>query len=322
MVRIGFVLDHISGSDIDWLFETIDEVLSRDNHSLEEILRQDYRTENPNNAIDILLLINIKNTYHLDDLLGKIYSNVREILMQRGLTLLPLNVLLGNFNKQDLYWDHIFLLDPSILNKYDIQFGTIEKIINSSLEIDSSNKCDNNNTQVSTIDQHSRDSDRSVDQDRYEVTAVGGTFDHIHDGHKILLTMAAFLTSKRLIIGLTDEELLINKKFKEYIEPFARREDNVLDFLHLLKPQLLVDIIPLHDVCGPTGTVPEIECLIVSRETAKGGEIVNRTRRERGFNELEIVAVNVLGGDKRDGWKEKLSSTEIRKILSTETPTK
>ncbi|KAK5779058.1 hypothetical protein RI543_002942 [Arxiozyma heterogenica] len=322
MVRIGFVLDHISGSDINWLFETIDEVLSRDNHSLEELLRQDYRTENPNNAIDILLLINIKNTYHLDDLLGKIYSNVRDILMQRDLTLLPLNVLLGNFNKQDLYWDHIFLLDPSILNNYDIQFGTLEKIIHSSLKMDDSNSINNNNTQASTIDQYSKNPNQSVDQDRYKMTAVGGTFDHIHDGHKILLTMAAFLTSKRLIIGLTDEELLVNKKFKECMESFSKREDNVLEFLHILKPQLLVDIIPLHDVCGPTGTVPEIECLIVSRETVKGGEIVNRTRRERGFNELKIIVVNVLGGDERDGWKEKLSSTEIRKILSTQASTK
>lgn len=322
MVRIGFVLNHINGSDIDWLFETIKEVLSRDNHSLEEILKQDYRTENPNNAIDILLLINIENTYHLDDLLGKIYSNVRGILMQRGLTLLPLNVLLGNFNKQDLYWDHIFLFDPSILNKYDIQFGTIEKIINSSLKIDNTNNSNKHDTQINITNQHSRDVNQSVDQDKYKVSAVGGTFDHIHDGHKILLTIAAFLTSKKLIVGLTDEELLIHKEFKECMEPFAKREDNVLDFLHLLKPQLLVDIIPLHDVCGPTGTVPEIECLIVSRETVKGGEIVNKTRMERGFNELEIVVVNILGGDERDGWKEKLSSTEIRKLLSTQNSTK
>ena len=315
MVRVGFVLDHIGESDINWLFETINDVLTRDNHSLEEILRQDYRARNSNNAIDILLLIKIESTFHLDDLLGKIYSNVRGILMQRGLTLLPLNVLFGNFNQQDLYWDHIFLLDPSILNKYDIQFGTVEQKISSSLQIENDNNS-NSGTQINIMNQYSKNSNKSVDQDKYKVTAVGGTFDHIHDGHKILLTMAAFLTSERLIVGLTDEELLVNKKFKEFMEPFTKREDNVLDFLHILKPQLSVDIIPLHDVCGPTGTVPEIECLVVSRETVKGGKIVNKTRVERGFNELQIVVVNVLGGDEKDGWKEKLSSTEIRRILS------
>ena len=50
----------------------------------------------------------------------------------------------------------------------------------------------------------------------YKVTALGGTFDHMHDGHKILLSVAAFLTSQKLIIGVTDQELLENKKFKQY----------------------------------------------------------------------------------------------------------
>ena len=37
----------------------------------------------------------------------------------------------------------------------------------------------------------------------YPVTALGGTFDHLHAGHKILLSMAAWITSEKLIVGLT-----------------------------------------------------------------------------------------------------------------------
>jgi hypothetical protein len=33
--------------------------------------------------------------------------------------------------------------------------------------------------------------------------AVGGTFDHLHAGHKILLTMTAWITRKRLVCGVT-----------------------------------------------------------------------------------------------------------------------
>ena len=33
--------------------------------------------------------------------------------------------------------------------------------------------------------------------------AVGGTFDHLHAGHKILLTMTAWVTKKRLVCGVT-----------------------------------------------------------------------------------------------------------------------
>lgn len=307
MVRLGFVLDQIETLDLDWLIQTVNDVLSRDHHSLEKLLQQGQH-DTQNNAIDILLLVEIGSTFHLDDLLGKIYSNVREILMERNLSLLSLNVLLGNFNREDLYWDHIFLLDPSILQRYDIQYGTVE-------QINLRNESENHAT-TSTTTKNANDTN---DSNKYDVSALGGTFDHIHDGHKILLTVSAFLTSSRLIIGLTDEELLVNKKFKEYLESFDKRKENVVQFLYLLKPQLKVEIIPLHDVCGPTGTVPEIECLIVSRETVKGGDFVNKTRAERGMNQLDIVAVNVLGGNEQDGWKEKLSSTEVRKILATNT---
>jgi len=31
---------------------------------------------------------------------------------------------------------------------------------------------------------------------------IGGTFDHLHEGHKILIGMAALLASDRLVIGL------------------------------------------------------------------------------------------------------------------------
>lgn len=302
MVCIGFVLDQIDYLDIDWLNETVDNVLTRDHHSLEKLLQHDNYTSS-RSAIDILLLVKIDSTFHLDDLLGRIYSNVREILMQRGLSLLPLNVLLGNFNRHDMYWDHIFVHDPAILEKYDIQFGTVEKFVGHV---------------VHSPNDHPVETD-SKDQNKYTVTALGGTFDHIHDGHKILLSMAAFLTSDRLIVGLTDEELLVNKKYKEYLETFSERKKNVIQFINMLKPQLRVEIIPLHDVCGPTGTVPEIECLVVSRETVKGGDTVNKTRAERGLSQLDIVVVNVLGGNEHDGWKEKLSSTEVRKILATQT---
>ena len=36
----------------------------------------------------------------------------------------------------------------------------------------------------------------------YPVISVGGTFDHLHAGHKILLSMAAWITEKKLIIGV------------------------------------------------------------------------------------------------------------------------
>lgn len=37
--------------------------------------------------------------------------------------------------------------------------------------------------------------------------AVGGTFDHLHPGHKILLSLAAYICSRKLICGITGYSL-------------------------------------------------------------------------------------------------------------------
>ena len=48
----------------------------------------------------------------------------------------------------------------------------------------------------------------------FELVGIGGTFDHLHEGHKLLVETALKI-SKKLMIGLTTDRLLGNKKFKE-----------------------------------------------------------------------------------------------------------
>lgn len=37
----------------------------------------------------------------------------------------------------------------------------------------------------------------------FPVVAVGGTFDHLHAGHKILLSMTAWICKEKIIVGVT-----------------------------------------------------------------------------------------------------------------------
>lgn len=43
----------------------------------------------------------------------------------------------------------------------------------------------------------------------HPVVALGGTFDHLHAGHKLFLSMAAWIASDKLIVGVTCMSLIL-----------------------------------------------------------------------------------------------------------------
>ena len=115
----------------------------------------------------------------------------------------------------------------------------------------------------------------------YNTVALGGTFDRIHGGHNLLLAYSAYLCSNRIIVGVSDGPLLNNKVLAELIEPVEHRISNVKTFLTDIKPTLLMDVVAIDDVFGPTAYDPDIDCIVVSQETSKGGEIVNAERQKK-----------------------------------------
>ncbi|GAA5842160.1 hypothetical protein JCM9279_002802 [Rhodotorula babjevae] len=157
----------------------------------------------------------------------------------------------------------------------------------------------------------------------YPVVALGGTFDHLHAGHKILLTMAASLCTSRLVVGVSDDHLLVNKKFKHLLQPIDERMRAVRRFVELVRPSVECDAVPLQDVYGPTANDPTIEALVVSDETRAGGDSINTLRAERSLSQLAIFTISLVGGEEahRHGAEvevevaTKMGSTGIREWL-------
>lgn len=71
-----------------------------------------------------------------------------------------------------------------------------------------------------------------------------------------------------------------DKVLPELIEPYELRAAKLREFLEDVKPSLCYDIVPLADPFGPSVTDPDLQCLVVSEETRRGGEAVNRKRLE------------------------------------------
>lgn len=121
----------------------------------------------------------------------------------------------------------------------------------------------------------------STSKGLYGTVALGGTFDRLHGGHNLLLTYSAYLCSDRIIVGVSDGPLVVNKVLVELIEPVEHRISNVRTFLTDVKPTLQMDVVGITDVFGPTGYDPDVDCIVVSQETSKGGEVVNAERQKK-----------------------------------------
>ncbi|KAJ7449952.1 hypothetical protein FB451DRAFT_1287082 [Mycena latifolia] len=158
---------------------------------------------------------------------------------------------------------------------------------------------------------------------RFPVVALGGTFDHLHAGHKILLSMAAWIASEKLIVGVTDDALLTRKTNAHVLEPLAQRTAAVRAFLTAFRPRLTYDIVPISDVYGPTGWDPNIQALVVSKETASGAAAIASHRAAHGLPALETFTIDVISStstnlsdaDAELLKQTKMSSTYIREWI-------
>ena len=142
---------------------------------------------------------------------------------------------------------------------------------------------------------------------KYDVVATGGTFDHLHRGHIALLTKS-FEVGSTVVIGVTSDAFA-RKEGKTPDQSFDERVEHLDEFIRSSFPGRKYIIAKLDDYFGPGIASPEVQAIVVSRETAKRVSIANAMRESKGYPPLETVVVDyVLAQDSQP-----ISSTRIRK---------
>ena len=136
---------------------------------------------------------------------------------------------------------------------------------------------------------------------------MGGTFDILHKGHKALLTRASEIGSL-VLIGLTTDERAIKGRKDVEINAYKIRKKNLETLLSSMKLPSTFQIVPLNDDWGPSVVEESFTAIIVSEETKKTAERINKIRNLDGKKDLEIVIVPFVKA--YDG--QKISSSRIR----------
>ncbi len=137
---------------------------------------------------------------------------------------------------------------------------------------------------------------------KFKNIAVGGTFDHFHKGHEVLINKA-FEMGRNVLIGVTSDEF---GGTKGNIEPCSRRISELEEFLQKFDSPYIVK--RLEEPFGPTIYNSQIDAIVVSLETKSTADEINEIRQKKGMEPLKIFIIDCVLAD--DG--KPISSSRIR----------
>lgn len=146
-----------------------------------------------------------------------------------------------------------------------------------------------------------------MSKEPYEWAAIGGTFDRLHKGHKTLLRRA-FELGKKVLIGLTTQEMVKHKSDWENIAKYDERESELENWLQSEGYNERYIIRPLHDKFGPAISMEELQLIVVSEETCPVAKEINEIRNEHGLSLLHIAVLTMVMAEDHTS----ISSTRIR----------
>ena len=136
---------------------------------------------------------------------------------------------------------------------------------------------------------------------------IGGTFDIIHKGHKLLISKAFQIAKKDgfVFIGLTKGDLI---KKKIDLKDWNTRKQNLKKYIRYKDYKSDFTIKEINDIYGPT-IENDFDVIVVSKETEKNARKINEKRIKKNKKPLKIVVIPYLYADDNNP----ISVTRIKK---------
>ncbi len=142
---------------------------------------------------------------------------------------------------------------------------------------------------------------------KYQHIVLGGTFDHLHRGHRSLLE-TAFTQADRVTIGLVTDGMVKKKERHNQMQSFSLRQRVLRAEINRWFDATPCSIVPINDIYGPSIIDESMDAIIATASTLHNVQKVNSVRRKRGLSVLKIVMVSEVPAEDGGG----LSSTRIR----------
>ena len=151
---------------------------------------------------------------------------------------------------------------------------------------------------------------------QYNFTCLAGTFDRCHRGHYFLIQTSLLLSKSRCFLGVCSDEMIKHKgPFSLLQTNYVRRKkiEEIVQINGYNNMNCIYDIKTIYDGVDMAGIQEDLDCLIVTSETYKGGLYCNEVRKKNNIRPVELCTINVIKINLDDG--NKISSSILRKEI-------
>jgi len=136
---------------------------------------------------------------------------------------------------------------------------------------------------------------------------IGGTFDHLHKGHKRFLDKV-FEQADTVFVGITSDSFAKSLPLADKVQHFEERKKALKDYLYSAGYLDRATIEEINDIFGPATKASDLEAIFCTSKTKENSLKLNEERMKVALRPLRVIEVDLVEGEDENP----ISSEQIR----------